>query len=154
MDILIRQAMGEDKAGIVACVRAAYAKSVPRIGKEPAPMRADYATLIAHGAVYVISVGTEVRGVVVCFARDDHVFLENIAISPAYQGQGLGRALMQFVEQRAQMAGLDEIRLYTHERMTENLTYYPNLGYTEFDRRTEDGYQRVYMRKFLETESP
>ena len=61
----------------------------------------------------------------------------------------LGRALLGFVEQQAREAGCHEIRLYTHERMTENLAYYPNLGYEETGRRTEDGYDRVYFRKML-----
>ncbi|MDQ6906919.1 MAG: GNAT family N-acetyltransferase [Chloroflexota bacterium] len=149
MEIPIRRGRGADRDAILACVRAAYAKYVPRMGKEPAPMLADYATLIAEGVVHVIADEIGVRGVVVCFPEDDHLFLENIAIDPAYQGKGFGRALMAFVEREARAAGRDEIRLYTHARMTENLAYYPKLGYEEVDRRSEDGYDRVYFRKVL-----
>jgi ribosomal protein S18 acetylase RimI-like enzyme len=145
----IRQAQNGDREAIEACVHAAYAKYIPRIGKEPAPMRADYAALIAQGVVYVLADVSDVRGVAVCFPNGDHFFLENIAIDPAYQGQGLGRALMDFVEEQARAADLNEIRLYTNALMTENLAYYPKLGYTEVDRRIEDGYRRVYMRKVL-----
>jgi hypothetical protein len=38
MPPLIRKAMAEDTARIGAIARAAYAKYVPRIGREPAPM--------------------------------------------------------------------------------------------------------------------
>jgi ribosomal protein S18 acetylase RimI-like enzyme len=149
MEIPIRRGRDEDHEAILACVRAAYAKYVPRMGKEPAPMLADYAALIAEGVLSVIADESGVQGVVVCFPKGDYFFLENIAIDPTYQGRGFGRALMAFVERQARAAGCGEIRLYTHERMTENLAYYPKLGYEEVDRRSEDGYDRVYFRKTL-----
>ena len=89
----IRPARADDRAAIETCVRAAYAKYVPRMGKEPAPMLADYATLIAAGVVHVLADRSGVRGVVVCFAREGYFFLENVAVDPAHQGQGLGRAI-------------------------------------------------------------
>ena len=53
MPALIRQAMPEDTARIGAIARAAYAKYVPRIGREPAPMVADFAAEVAAGHVVV-----------------------------------------------------------------------------------------------------
>ena len=44
----------------------------------------------------------------------------------------------------------DSIYLYTHEKMTENLALYVKIGYVEFDRRSEKGLDRVYMRKPLQ----
>lgn len=145
----IRQARSEDQDGIVACVNAAYAKYVPRMGKRPAPMLADYAELIARGVVHVIGAPSTIRGVVVCFPATDHYFLENVAVAPAHQGAGLGHTLMEFVEAQARAGGYPEIRLYTHERMIENIGYYDKLGYTEVERRFEDGYHRVFFRKPL-----
>jgi len=34
--------------------------------------------------------------------------------------------------------------------MTENLSLYPALGYHQFDRRVEDGFERIYFRKTLD----
>jgi hypothetical protein len=34
--------------------------------------------------------------------------------------------------------------------MTENLAYYPSLGFRETDRREEDGYSRVFFEKQVE----
>jgi len=149
METPIRRGRDDDCDAIRACVRAAYAKYIPRMGKEPASMLADYSTLIAEGVVPVISDESDVLGVVVCFPKDGYFFLENIAIDPTSQGEGFGRSLMAFVEREARAAGRDEIRLYTHARMVENLAYYPKLGYEEIDRRREDGYDRVYFRKVL-----
>lgn len=44
-----------------------------------------------------------------------------------------------------------EIRLYTNEAMTENLSYYPRHGYTETHRGEQDGFRRVFFRKQVTT---
>lgn len=77
------------------------------------------------------------------------MFVENVAIDPRFQGQGLGRTLMAFVEQQARKEQLDEIRLYTNELMTENLLFYRQLGFEEECRRVQNGYRRVFLRKRL-----
>lgn len=50
-------------------------------------------------------------------------------------------------ERQAREHNLATLRLYTNAAMTENLTLYPHFGYTEVDRRTEDGFDRVYFVK-------
>ena len=145
----IRPAVPADLPAVEACVAAAYAVSVPRIGKKPGPMLADYAGLIGAGRVHVLEDDAGLIGLIVLHAEPDHVFVENIAVRPEAQGRGLGRRLMRFAEEEAARRGLAELRLYTHERMTENLTLYPKLGYGETGRREEAGYRRVYFRKRL-----
>ena len=149
MDYLIRQAEQEDQEALVACVQAAYSKYIERIGKKPAPMLADYTALIAQGSVYVFADEKAVRGVLVMMLQGRDMFVENVAVDPRFQGQGLGRTLMAFVEQRARREQLDAIRLYTNEMMTENLLFYHQLGFDEEGRRVEDGYCRVFLRKRL-----
>jgi ribosomal protein S18 acetylase RimI-like enzyme len=117
-------------------------------------MLADYRDLIARGVVYVLTSGDNIEGVAVLIPHTDHMLLENIAVHPHYQGKGLGGRLMTFVEDSTRAAGLPEVRLYTNERMTENLALYRHLGYEEMERRTEDGYRRVFMRKRIPSGSP
>jgi len=138
-----------DAAAVRACVRAAYAHYVERIGREPAPMTADYAALIEAGEVWVARAGDGVAGVLVLRPQPPALLVENVAVAPARQGQGLGRRLMAFAEERARAAGLAEVVLYTNERMTENLRFYPALGFTETGRGTQDGFARVFYRKPL-----
>jgi len=148
-DRRIRPARPADRPFIEACVAAAYAKYVPRIGKPPAPMLADYPALIGAGVVYVLERRATAAGVIVLYDGDGHLFVENVAVAPADHGRGLGRALMAFAEAEARRRGLPEVRLYTHQRMTENLGFYRHLGYRVSGRRQEDGYRRVYFCKRL-----
>jgi hypothetical protein len=56
---------------------------------------------------------------------------------------------LEFAEAEALRQGYGEIRLYTHQRMTENQRLYAAIGYEETGRGTEVGYERVFMRKRL-----
>jgi ribosomal protein S18 acetylase RimI-like enzyme len=145
----IREAEQGDVSEIVSLVRAAYAPYVARIGREPAPMQADYAALVKRGVVYVLPGNERLRAVLVMMPEGDHLFLENIAVHPDEQGQGLGRQLMSFADNHARDLGLIAVELYTNEAMTENLAFYPRLGFVEIERRLDDGFHRVFMRKTL-----
>ena len=145
----IRPALLDDTCSVAACVRAAYAGYVERIGREPAPMGADYEALITAGAVWVAHDAGDVVGVLVLHALGDALLIENVAVRPDRQGRGVGRALMRFAEEHARRAGLSEVTLYTNARMTENLRFYPALGYAETGRGVQDGFDRVFYRKHL-----
>lgn len=142
-------AAGGDAPAVTACVRAAYAHYVARIGREPAPMTADYEALIAAGEVWLIRAGDDVAGVLVLRPQPPALLVENVAVAPGFQGRGLGRALMAFADAHARAEGLAEVVLYTNERMTENLRFYPALGFTETGRALQDGFARVFYRKAL-----
>ncbi len=147
----IRPATPADVPAIRQCARAAYAMYVSRIGREPAPMVADFAARVAEGVVWVETATSDgpVRGFIVAFAHRDAWHIENVAVSPDHQGAGVGGRLMRFAEELAVKAGFDRVELYTNAKMTENQSLYPALGYEEFDRRSEDGFDRIYYRKAL-----
>ena len=144
---VIRMATAADVAAIRALIERAYALYVPRIGRRPAPMDADYAQHVADGEVAVLDEEGAIAGIVVWRPESDHGFIDNVAVDPDRQGRGIGRLLLAYVEREAARRGLGELRLYTNAKMTENLATYPKIGWTEFDRRVEDGFDRVFFRK-------
>jgi ribosomal protein S18 acetylase RimI-like enzyme len=143
----IRLATASDHAAISDCIDRAYSKYIDRLVKKPAPMLADYSGLIDQQVIYVIGDERAVHAVMVLFRESNHMYLGNLAVKPAYQKHGLGSAMMRFAEEQTVANGLREIRLFTNVLMTENLDYYSKIGYREYDRRTEDGYDRVFMKK-------
>ena len=66
---------------------------------------------------------------------------------PPNQGRGIGKKLISSCENSARQGDHSIIALYTNKKMTENLAVYPHLGYREFDRRREDGFNRVFFKK-------
>jgi GNAT superfamily N-acetyltransferase len=146
-DTAIRPATQDDVPAIERIVRDAYARYIERIGKPPGPMLDDYPARVAKGAAWVLDEGGVIAGVIVLLPAPDHLLLDNVAVDPAHHGRGLGRRLMAFAEDEARRLGHAELRLYTHVMMHENLAMYPRLGYEEFARFEQAGYQRVFMRK-------
>ena len=145
----IREAAVGDAAQIGAIARAAYAKYVSRIGRDPAPMFADYSQLIAESSCIVLEVRGQVIGYMAAWAEADAYFIENIAVDPAFQRKGLGRRLIDHAAAEAQRLRLPALRLYTNAMMVENFAMYQHLGFVETHRTVEDGYHRVYMRRGL-----
>ncbi len=148
---MIRLARESDLDAVKDCAVAAYGKYVARIGREPAPMVADFAGALADGHLYVAGNGGSGRicGYIVFYPRADHVHLENVAVDPLSQGRGFGRELIAFAERRARELGYRRIELYTNAMMSENLALYPALGYRETGRRSEAGFDRVYFARDL-----
>ncbi|WP_031465936.1 GNAT family N-acetyltransferase [Sciscionella sediminilitoris] len=145
----IRAAHAGDAEELSTLARDAYAHYVERMGKEPAPMREDYRAAIDTGGVWVAEDDRALRGLLVLKFEPDHLLLDNIAVSREVRGTGLGARLLAFTEERARAHGLPEIRLYTNEAMTENLSYYPRHGYVETHRGVQNGYRRVFFTKHL-----
>lgn len=136
-----------DLGSIHSIIQAAYARYLSQMPKPPAPMLRDYTSYIEQGTIWVT--GDPISGLISLTPAGDSLLIENIAVHPAAQGTGLGAKLMRFAEQQAARRNLGRLTLYTHEVMTESQAVYTHLGYREVDRRTEDGYRRIYMQKVL-----
>ena len=148
---MIRPATARDALAIGELVERAYGPWVPIVGLRPAPMDADYGALVAEGDVFVAG-EPEVAGVLVLRPEGDALMVDNVAVDPARQGEGLGRALLDFASDQAAARGIEELHLYTHERMTSNVELYERLGWEEYDRLEQHGFARVFMRKRVDAE--
>ena len=143
----IRRATTADLADLRQLTTDAYEKYIERIGRPPAPMTADYAVALEHSRVWVLVSDHAIVGALVTEDRGDHLLLETVAVAPDAQGSGHGRRLLDRAERDAVELGLSEVRLYTNEAMTENLSFYPRHGYRETGRALENGFRRVYFSK-------
>lgn len=145
--MLVRPADATDLPEVERIVRAAYSKYVARVGKPPGPMLDDYAAHIRSHALWVA--GEPIGGLIVLLPEDAYLLLDNIAVDPARQGQGVGRILMQFADIEARRRGYRELRLYTHETMVENIALYSRSGWVQTGRGVQNGFARVFFRKTL-----
>ena len=127
--IELRQALASDAPAIRELTRSAYAKWVPLIGREPKPMTADYAAAVGKHRFDLLYVEGTLAALVETIREADHLLVENVAVSPSFQGRGLGRKLMAHAETLAAASGYGEIRLYTNQRFAENIELYRKLGY-------------------------
>jgi GNAT superfamily N-acetyltransferase len=156
---MIRRAGADEADAVRDVVLAAYQHYVAVIGMMPGPMLDDYAARIAADQVWVLpdadGIGgvlpdaDGIGGVLVLEDGPDCFLLDNIAVRPDRQGLGFGRTLMDFAEAEAVRCGWGAITLYTHVLMVENIAIYAARGYVERERRSEKGFDRVYMEKRL-----
>ena len=97
----IRAAIAADVPVITQIVDHAYRHYIARMGKPPGPMLEDYAARVSEGVVWVLEEGAVITAIIVLLPTANHLLLDNIAVSPARQGLGLGRRLLAFAETKS-----------------------------------------------------
>ena len=147
--IRFRPAERADAAKIRDIVRAAYAKWVPVIGREPLPMRADYDKAVAEHPFDVAVEDDHIVGMIETMLEDDHLWIENVCVAPQAQGRGIGRLLLERAEEKARAAGRRELRLLTNGAFEANVLLYKRHGYSVDREEPFMGGMTVYMSKTL-----
>ena len=147
---VLRRATPADAPAIAALVERAYVGYTPLLGRTPLPMLTDFAAAVADHPVWVLSAGATVVGVLELIAREDHLWIDDIAIDPERQGAGLGRRLLAFAEDEARRLGLPALGLLTNERYVANIAMYERYGYRETHREPYRGTDLIHFRKTLE----
>jgi ribosomal protein S18 acetylase RimI-like enzyme len=125
----LRPAEPQEAAAIRAVVHAAYSKWIALIGREPLPMQADYQKALDDHQFDVVVENGRIVGLIETMQREDHIWIENVAVAPEAQGRGIGRRLLAHAESKAIEAGCFEARLVTNGALEANLSLYRRLGY-------------------------
>lgn len=145
----MRPADPADADAIRTFTRAAYARWVPIVGREPLPMTADYSAAVRDHRFDLMLVDGRLAGLIETQAHADHLYVVNVAVRPDLQGGGLGARLMAHAEGIARVLGLPEMRLVTNQRMAANIALYRRLGYAVTGEGPFNGGVRVDMAKTL-----
>ena len=148
-----RLARPDEAAAVAVLVERAYLPWVAAIGRRPAPMDDDYAPHIAAGEVWVLADAAGIGALCVLIEAPDHLLLDNVAVDPSRQGQGLGRAMIAHAEAVARTRGHAELRLFTNVLMQRNIDLYRRLGFAETHRARVGEHCRVFMAKRLRSEA-
>jgi GNAT superfamily N-acetyltransferase len=148
--IEIRPAIPADAEVIRNLTRAAYAKWVALIGREPLPMQADYERAVTEHKIDLLIVDGALVGLLETILRPDHLWIENIAVAPERQGRGYGRLLLAHAEKCAIEAGRFEIRPQTNQAFAANLALYAKLAYAIDRAEPFRGGMLVHMSKRIE----
>ena len=147
--IEMRRGLYSDVTAIRDLTRAAYAKWVDLIGREPRPMTADYEAAIQKHRFDLILVEGTLAGLIETVIQFENLLIENVAVLPSFQRRGLGRALLTHAEGLAASSGIKQIRLYTNRLFAENIDLYARLGYRMAREEAMAGGIAVHMTKNL-----
>ena len=127
--MIFRTAGPQDVEAIRALTRAAYAKWVPLIGREPLPMQSDPALAVRDHRVDLLE-DAGLLGLVEVHLAPSHLWVENLCVRPDLQGQGIGAQLLARAEAIASGAGHGCLRLLTNPAFTGNVAFYQRHGFS------------------------
>jgi len=145
----LRRADITDAPAIGECAVEAFRHYIPRLGLTPIPMTKDYGAAIVNAQVWVAQQQERIVAALVLDVTDEGFLIDVIAVRPAQQGTGVGRALLELAEHEAVRQGHDSVYLFTNEKMTENRALYERIGYVEYKRLAFAERTRVFLRKQL-----
>jgi ribosomal protein S18 acetylase RimI-like enzyme len=129
--------------------RDAYAQWIPLIGREPLPMKADYEKAVREHEIDLLYADDRLVALIEVFLMPDHLFIENVAVSPEHQGKGLGRHLLRHADAKTRSVGLSELRLLTNQAFATNVRLYQAVGFRIDRTEPHVGGTTVYMSKKL-----
>ena len=151
-----RATAGDTRWGeLLALLHEAFEYQRARIDPPSSLYRLDAASLAQKAQEETLFVATDAGQLVGCaFARleRDCVYVGKVAVRPGWQGQGLGRRLMQAVECHALQTGRSVLELETRIELVENHATFAALGFVRTAEHAHAGYDRptyVTMQKSL-----
>lgn len=147
--VSLRIAHPRDAGAIRSLTRAAYAKWVERTGREPLPMRVDYAEALRKHRFDLLYFGRRLAALIETVPEGDCLLIENVAVLPEFQRRGHGTRLLKAAEELALSLGLAGMRLYTNQLFVENIRLYTALGYRVEREEERNGGIAVHMVKPL-----
>jgi GNAT superfamily N-acetyltransferase len=73
----------------------------------------------------------QLTGFVRAVGIDQHMHIEELSVSQAFQGQGMGRALVAAVIEQARVMRLNSVTLTTFRDLPWNAPFYQRMGFVE-----------------------
>lgn len=134
----------QDVQALKSCIDRAYQPVKSKLPDLP-DVSSGLAEDIAAHTVFVAELDGRIAGCAIVSLTASSAHLMNIAVDPDAKGKGLGRLLIEHVEDFARTSGAGDLRLATHVGMPENVALYSHLGWSETSRTGN----KVLMKKDL-----
>jgi N-acetylglutamate synthase-like GNAT family acetyltransferase len=126
-----RRATSADASTVREITRAAYAKWVAVIGREPKPMTANYEQAVIDHVIDFLEEDGRPIALIEIIPESLHLLIENVAVLPDWQGRGVGSMLLGRAETIARSLQLNEMRLYSNAMFLTNISFYARRGFSE-----------------------
>ena len=153
---IVRAMIPADCPAVAALIRRAFAAQSVPTDPPPSALRETEVSVAAHltaGGGAVACAAGHIVGSVMWEPRDGGLYLERLAVDPAWRGQGIARALVGAAEAAAALAGEPRLHLGTRLVLTDNRRLFAACGFVEIAQHAHPGYAAptwVEMEKRLE----
>ena len=154
MSFIFRAAQSAECVDADRVLRAAFTPYMHRLGREiPADYYKWLPASIERGDVFLAEKDGRIVGVAATERRKAEFFLDRLAVDPSKQGTGLGRWLLQRLDEVAFERGDRTVSLVTAEMMHHLVKLYGSHGFEIVHRgppdHGRDAHMRVHMVKRL-----
>ena len=118
----------ERRGDILKLVHAAFGALTPPSGALNETID-DVAARFAAGPVLIAEADGALVGSVYCAVKGDGLYLTRMAVAPARQKQGIGRALLKAAESEARRLGVGRLTLRVRVNLPDNRVYFERAGF-------------------------
>jgi len=130
--IVLREATVADIPTLVTLVRTAFEEYRGRLDPPSGAHNETPETLhqaLQTGFAALALVNAEAVGCVFYHQEGEHMYLGRLSVLRRFRRYGVGRALTEYVEQRARDLGLPRVQLGVRTALPHLQAYYARLGY-------------------------
>lgn len=158
MTIRIRPAREEDVPKLEAVEQSASKAFIgSSVGYDPSNHTVDpvlLARLAKAGTLWVAVEGEDPVGFAACYPLDGFFYLHEISVAREAQGKGIGRRLMNVLEDYGLEKGYPYIGLLTFRDIRWNGPFYKSLGYKEIAADIYSGLHNKYKENVRQGHDP
>jgi GNAT superfamily N-acetyltransferase len=151
--ITFREARAEDALTLLRLMQAAF-EEYDGLLDPPSGVQKETIDNVRQrltaGAAVLASVGDTPVGFAFYYPDEDLIYFGRLSVVPHARNRGVGRALLEYVERRAQDAGAAGVKLGVRLQLPHLLARYERSGYRITQYKTHSGYESptyVYMEK-------
>jgi len=144
MNMIIRPARPADALALPAIERSAAElfrgdPSLAWLADAEVADVAQHVRAIEEANVWVAE-STELAGFLRAVEIDQHLHIEELSVSQAFQGQGIGRRLVSAAIEQARALRLNAVTLTTFRDLPWNAPFYQRMGFVELTSAPTAGY--------------
>jgi len=145
MTIVLREAKPDDIAILTAAIRATFEEYRDKLNPPSGSLderEEDVAAKLKKGGGVLAYVDQQLAGVVLYYPSetDGSLYLGRLGVLPDFRRFGVGKALVQAVETRAQQLGYAEVTLAVRIQLPGNRQFFERLGYAVTSYETHAGF--------------
>ena len=136
---MIRPLQPGDADAVAAVIREAFAAISVPLDPPPSGARVTAADVLAQDGGAVWDAGG-LHGCVLWRMRDGGLYLNRVAVRPAFQGRGIARLLLLAVEAEGRRRGVERVWLEVRLALEGNRRLFAAAGFREGRRQAHPGY--------------
>jgi predicted N-acetyltransferase YhbS len=143
MNCRLRPIRPADAAAVAALIRAAFAAQSVVTDPLPSALRvteADVVVYLQTGGGVVAEEAGVIVGSALWTEQDGGLYLARLAVTPAWRGRGIAKALVVAGEAAARTRNLPRIHLSTRIPLLDNRRLFAACGFIETTREAHPGY--------------